>query len=42
MTKPSLPVAGSKPPLTPEYQAIFEAGLKDQAQGGRGANQTYS
>jgi len=29
-------------PLTPEYQAIFEAGLKDQAEGGQGGNQTYS
>jgi hypothetical protein len=29
-------------PLTAEYQAIFEAGLKDQAEGGQGGNQTYS
>ena len=29
-------------PLTPEYQAIFEADLKDQASGGQGGNQTYS
>jgi hypothetical protein len=29
-------------PLTAEYQAIFEAGLKDQAGGGQGGNQTYS
>src|SRR5258705_651847 len=29
-------------PLTAEYQALFEAGLKDQAGGGQGANQTYS
>jgi hypothetical protein len=29
-------------PLTPEYQALFEAGLKDQAEGGQGANQTFS
>src|SRR5262249_12377003 len=33
---------GQQAPLTPEYQAIFEAGLKDQAAGGQGANQTYS
>jgi hypothetical protein len=33
---------GQQAPLTPEYQAIFEAGLKDQAEGGQGANQTYS
>jgi hypothetical protein len=25
-------------PLTPEYQAIFEASLRDQAAGGRGSN----
>ena len=31
-----------QPPLTPEYQAIFEADLKDQAGGGQGGNQTYS
>jgi hypothetical protein len=29
-------------PLTPEYQTKFEAGLKDQAEGGQGANQTYA
>jgi hypothetical protein len=29
-------------PLTPEYQALFEAGLRDQAAGGQGANQTFS
>jgi hypothetical protein len=39
-TKP--PGRGQQAPLTPEYQALFEAGLKDQAQGGQGANQTYS
>jgi hypothetical protein len=33
---------GQQAPLTPEYQAKFEAGLKDQAEGGQGANQTYS
>jgi len=33
---------GQQAPLTPEYRAIFEAGLKDQAEGGQGANQTYS
>src|SRR5262245_58268633 len=25
-------------PLTPEYQAVFEASIKDQAAGGRGNN----
>ncbi len=39
-TKP--PGRGQQAPLTAEYQAIFEAGLKDQAAGGQGANQTYS
>jgi hypothetical protein len=29
-------------PLTPEYRALFEAGLKDQREGGQGGNQTYS
>ena len=29
-------------PLTAEYQAKFEAGLKDQAEGGEGFNQTYA
>jgi hypothetical protein len=36
------PGRAQQPPLTPEYQAIFEAGLKDQAEGGQGRNQTYS
>jgi hypothetical protein len=33
---------GQQAPLTSEYQAKFEVGLKDQAEGGQGANQTYS
>jgi hypothetical protein len=33
---------GQEAPLTPEYQAKFEAGLKDQAAGGQGNNQTYA
>ena len=36
------PGRGQEPPLTAEYQALFEAGLKDQAEGGQGNNQTYS
>src|SRR5207247_11069957 len=28
-------------PLTPEYQAIYEAGLADQAAGGQGTDPTY-
>ena len=40
---PSKPTGrGQQAPLTPEYQAKFEAGLKDQAAGGQGANQTYA
>src|SRR6266699_1491401 len=31
---------GQQAPLTPEYQAIFEANLKDQAEGGRGNDVT--
>src|ERR1700691_3688633 len=36
------PGRAQQAPLTLEYQAIFEAGLADQAAGGQGANQTYS
>ena len=32
------PGLAQRAPLTPEYQAIFEAGLKDQAEGGQGNN----
>jgi hypothetical protein len=32
---------GQDAPLTPEYQAIFEANLKDQASGGQGTTPTY-
>jgi hypothetical protein len=39
-TKP--PGRAQEAPLTPEYRAIFEAGLKDQQAGGQGGNQTYS
>ena len=35
-TKP--PGRAQNPPLTPEYQAIFEASLADQAKGGQGEN----
>jgi hypothetical protein len=31
---------GQQAPLTPEYQAIFEAGLADQAAGGQGNDPT--
>jgi hypothetical protein len=39
-TKP--PGRGQQAPLTPEYQAIFEASLADQAAGGQGANMTFA
>src|SRR5438552_5253154 len=32
------PGRAQQPPLTPEYQAIFEASLGDQARGGQGEN----
>jgi hypothetical protein len=38
-TKP--PGRGQEPPLTAEYQAIYEANLKDQAEGGQGVDPTY-
>jgi hypothetical protein len=33
---------GQQAPLTPEYQAIYEANLKDQAAGGQGTDPTYT
>jgi hypothetical protein len=36
------PGRAQQAPLTAEYQAIFDAGLKDQAAGGQGGNQTFS
>ena len=33
---------GQQAPLIPEYQAIFEANLKDQAAGGQGTTPTYT
>ena len=38
-TKPWGP--GQQPPLTPQYQAIFEANLRDQAAGGQGTDPSY-
>jgi hypothetical protein len=35
-------VDASKAPLTPEYRAIFEANVKDQAEGGQGDTPTYT
>jgi hypothetical protein len=38
-TRPWGPGQGA--PLTPEYEAIFEANVKDQEEGGQGLDQTY-
>jgi hypothetical protein len=39
---PSKPIGlGEQAPLTPEYQAIYEAALKDEAAGGQGSDPTY-
>ena len=37
-----LPGAAQQAPLTPEYQAIYEANVKDQALGGQGTDPTYT
>jgi hypothetical protein len=37
----SRPPRKGQPPLTPEYQAIYEANLKDQAAGGQGTDPTF-
>ncbi len=39
---PDKPLRQQGAPLTPEYQAIFEANLRDQDAGGQGANPTYT
>src|SRR3984893_1795194 len=36
------PRRGQQAPLTPEYQAIYEANLKEQAAGGQGTDPTYT
>jgi hypothetical protein len=36
------PSLGQEPPLTPEYQAIYDANLADMVQGGQGIDPTYS
>jgi len=33
--------AGQQAPLTPDYQALFEANLRDQAAGGQGSDPSY-
>jgi hypothetical protein len=39
--EPTKPRGQEGAPLTPEYQAIFEANLKDQEAGGQGTDPTY-
>jgi hypothetical protein len=39
MSKPA--GSGQEAPLTPEYQAIFEANLKNQSERGQGTTSTY-
>src|ERR1700676_1664787 len=36
------PPLGQGPPLTPEYQAIYEDNLADMEKGGQGIDPTYS
>ncbi len=36
------PSLGQEPPLTPEYQAIYQANLDDMTKGGQGIDPTYS
>jgi hypothetical protein len=36
------PSLGQEPPLTPEYQAIYDANLNDMEQGGQGIDPTYA
>jgi hypothetical protein len=36
------PSLGQKPPLTPEYQAIYDANLADMVQGGQGIDPTWA
>ncbi len=38
---PSKPRSGQQPPLTPEYQAIFEANLRDMETGGQGNHTVF-
>ncbi|HLH98048.1 MAG TPA: hypothetical protein VKW08_23320 [Xanthobacteraceae bacterium] len=36
------PGLAQRPPLTPEYEAMFEANMKDQREGGQGATPTFT
>ena len=42
MPPSTTPNLGQEPPLTPEYQAIYEANLADMVKGGQGIDPTYS
>jgi hypothetical protein len=39
---PSKPFRAEEPPLTPEYQAIYEANIYDMEKGGQGIDPTYN
>jgi hypothetical protein len=39
---PSKPFRAEEPPLTPEYQAIYEANIDDMEKGGQGIDPTYN
>ena len=39
---PSKPFRQEQPPLTPEYQAIYEANIDDMEKGGQGIDPTYN
>jgi hypothetical protein len=41
-TPSTAPDLGQRPPLTPEYQAIYQTNLADMVQGGQGVDPTYS
>jgi hypothetical protein len=37
-----IPSLGQEPPLTPEYQKVYEQNLADMLKGGQGVDPTYS
>jgi hypothetical protein len=39
---PTKPRLAQEAPRTPEYQAIFDANVRDQAEGGQGIDPTYT
>ena len=40
--KPDIPSLGQEPPLTPEYQRVYQQNLADMLKGGQGVDPTYS